>query len=90
MYSEEGKVAINEDLDFIKFCEQVVGWSPLTKDDGFYKNPWVKYKFYENVLFQFEKFVRLINDTDTGNIYSKDIHQTGIFLHIIGTNYIIK
>merc|ERR1711874_471917 len=56
MDSEADKVEVREDMDFVNRAEQAAGWSPLTDDDDYYKNPWVKYKFYQDVLENLDKF----------------------------------
>ena len=81
LYSEKDKIPTMEDFDFIKMAEKVVGWSPLTTDDRFYRNPWVKYTFYQDVLFEFDIFIKAAKDAGR---YSRktEILSPGIsFIH---------
>ena len=58
-YSENDKLAVIEDLDFIRLAEKAVGWSPLTLDQRSYLNPFIKFKFYQDVLYEFERFIQI-------------------------------
>ena len=45
----------NEDIGFVKMLIYFVGWSPLDKGEKNYQSPFVKYKFYQDVLNQLDK-----------------------------------
>ena len=53
-----GKVPIREDTAFLERAEEAVGWTALTADNNYYKNPFVKYEFYQELLENLERFTK--------------------------------
>ena len=58
-----GKVAIREDTAFLERAEEAVGWTALTADNNHYKNPFVKYEFYQELLENLERFTQRCDST---------------------------
>merc|ERR1711874_818032 len=56
MEEEAKKISVREDMDFVYRAEKAAGWSPLTHDDANYRNPLIKYRFYQDVLENIDKF----------------------------------
>merc|ERR1711874_204327 len=58
-------IEIREDIDFLDRAEAAVGWSALTEDDKYYKNPWLKYNFYQDVFENLDKFTQRCDEPET-------------------------
>ena len=53
-----GKIPIQEDTAFLERAQEAVGWNALTADNNYYKNPFVKFEFYQQLLENLETFMR--------------------------------
>ena len=54
---------IREDTAFLERAEEAVGWTALTADNNYYKNPFVKYEFYQELLENLERFTQDCDST---------------------------
>ena len=54
MYGEKQKQKSlrKEDIGFVQSLRPLAGWNPLTENEKAYKNPLIKYEFYQDILNQ--------------------------------------
>ena len=72
MYEGGRELKKTEDIGFVKSMQDLVGWDPLNKDDSSYRNPYVKYEFYQHVLSKFDTVAR---DCDRNEVDPYDNHR---------------
>ena len=63
MYGEKQKQKSlrKEDIGFVESLRPLAGWDPLTQDEKAYRNPLIKYEFYQDILNQLGMKLALFN-----------------------------